>query len=259
MFGVRGRPGAMAALRPRRHRRADRHLDHALQRGPLKNFLSPDHISHHSSLRKRPRFGGAVSPSGVSAPRRAACRAAPAGGPRRNHGRPDDLQQEEAPVLLRHATQPRTSPPTRLSSRYERAWGSIVPRWMAANAIRMNTAPTTCSTSVMPGFCPVTAACPPTATRSSCAGADPPGSAGRATTAPTRHGAARRARRSCLTTGEAKGDPRQLNPEQLLVMAASSCQMLWFLHLAAKARIDVVEYEDDRHRASCPRTSSPRA
>ena len=28
-------------------------------------------------------------------------------------------------------------------------------------------------------------------------------------------------------------------------MAASSCQMLWFLHLAAKARIDVVEYEDE--------------
>ena len=48
-----------------------------------------------------------------------------------------------------------------------------------------------------------------------------------------------------LTTGEAQGDPRHLNPEQLLVMAASSCQMLWFLHLAAKARIDVVEYEDE--------------
>ena len=48
-----------------------------------------------------------------------------------------------------------------------------------------------------------------------------------------------------LTTGEAQGDPRILNPEQLLVMAASSCQMLWFLHLAAKARIDVVEYADD--------------
>jgi organic hydroperoxide reductase OsmC/OhrA len=47
-----------------------------------------------------------------------------------------------------------------------------------------------------------------------------------------------------LTTGEAKGDPRQLNPEQLLVMAASSCQLLWFLHLASKARVDVVEYED---------------
>jgi organic hydroperoxide reductase OsmC/OhrA len=36
-----------------------------------------------------------------------------------------------------------------------------------------------------------------------------------------------------------------LNPEQLLVAAASSCQLLWFLHLAAKARLDVVEYEDD--------------
>jgi organic hydroperoxide reductase OsmC/OhrA len=48
-----------------------------------------------------------------------------------------------------------------------------------------------------------------------------------------------------LTTGESKGDPAVLNPEQLVLMAASSCQMLWFLHLAAKARIDVVEYEDD--------------
>jgi organic hydroperoxide reductase OsmC/OhrA len=48
-----------------------------------------------------------------------------------------------------------------------------------------------------------------------------------------------------LTTGEERGDPRHLNPEQLVVMAASSCQMLWFLHLAAKARLDVVEYEDD--------------
>ena len=48
-----------------------------------------------------------------------------------------------------------------------------------------------------------------------------------------------------LTTGESQGDPRILNPEQLLVMAASSCQMLWFLHLAAKARIDVVEYTDE--------------
>jgi organic hydroperoxide reductase OsmC/OhrA len=47
-----------------------------------------------------------------------------------------------------------------------------------------------------------------------------------------------------LTTGESKGDPRILNPEQLVLIAASSCQMLWFLHLAAKARIDVVEYDD---------------
>jgi organic hydroperoxide reductase OsmC/OhrA len=28
-------------------------------------------------------------------------------------------------------------------------------------------------------------------------------------------------------------------------MAASSCQLLWFLHLAAKARIDVVAYDDE--------------
>ena len=48
-----------------------------------------------------------------------------------------------------------------------------------------------------------------------------------------------------LTTGESHGDPSILNPEQLLVMAASSCQMLFFLHLAAKARIDVVAYDDE--------------
>jgi organic hydroperoxide reductase OsmC/OhrA len=48
-----------------------------------------------------------------------------------------------------------------------------------------------------------------------------------------------------LTTGESHGDPSILNPEQLLVMAASSCQMLSFLHVAAKARIDVVAYEDE--------------
>jgi len=48
-----------------------------------------------------------------------------------------------------------------------------------------------------------------------------------------------------VTTAESKGDPSILNPEQLLLMAASSCQMLWFLHLASKARIDVVAYEDE--------------
>lgn len=41
------------------------------------------------------------------------------------------------------------------------------------------------------------------------------------------------------------GDPRQLNPEQLLVMAASSCQLLSFLAVAARARLDVVAYSDD--------------
>jgi organic hydroperoxide reductase OsmC/OhrA len=59
-----------------------------------------------------------------------------------------------------------------------------------------------------------------------------------------------------LTTGESKGDPRQLNPEQLLVIAASSCQMLWFLHLAAKARFDVVAYEDES-LGEMPRDAEP--
>src|SRR5215468_6496044 len=40
------------------------------------------------------------------------------------------------------------------------------------------------------------------------------------------------------------GRPDRLNPEQLLVLAASSCQALSFLALAARARIDVVAYED---------------
>jgi organic hydroperoxide reductase OsmC/OhrA len=41
------------------------------------------------------------------------------------------------------------------------------------------------------------------------------------------------------------GDPRLLNPEQLLVAAASSCQLLSFLAAAARSRIDVLEYHDD--------------
>lgn len=41
-----------------------------------------------------------------------------------------------------------------------------------------------------------------------------------------------------------RGDPARLNPEQLLVMAAASCQMLSFLAIAARKRVDVVDYED---------------
>jgi organic hydroperoxide reductase OsmC/OhrA len=41
-----------------------------------------------------------------------------------------------------------------------------------------------------------------------------------------------------------RGDPKLINPEQLLVMAASSCQLLSFLAVAARKRMDVVEYED---------------
>ena len=48
-----------------------------------------------------------------------------------------------------------------------------------------------------------------------------------------------------ITTGESKGDPSILNPELLLLMAASSCQMLWFLDVASRARVDVVEYRDE--------------
>jgi organic hydroperoxide reductase OsmC/OhrA len=41
------------------------------------------------------------------------------------------------------------------------------------------------------------------------------------------------------------GDAAILNPEQLLVLAAASCQLLSFLVVAARARIDVWEYDDD--------------
>jgi len=41
------------------------------------------------------------------------------------------------------------------------------------------------------------------------------------------------------------GDPGRLNPELLLVAAASSCQLLSFLAVAARARVDVVDYRDD--------------
>lgn len=40
------------------------------------------------------------------------------------------------------------------------------------------------------------------------------------------------------------GDPDLRNPEQLLVLAASSCQLLSFLAVAARARLDVIAYDD---------------
>jgi organic hydroperoxide reductase OsmC/OhrA len=42
-----------------------------------------------------------------------------------------------------------------------------------------------------------------------------------------------------------RGDPGLLNPEQLLVLAASSCQLLSFLAVAARARVDVIAYDDE--------------
>ena len=42
-----------------------------------------------------------------------------------------------------------------------------------------------------------------------------------------------------------RGDPTRWNPEQLLVASASSCQLLSFLAVAARARLDVVAYHDE--------------
>jgi len=42
-----------------------------------------------------------------------------------------------------------------------------------------------------------------------------------------------------------RGDARLVNPELLLVAAAASCQLLSFLAVASRARIDVLEYADD--------------
>ena len=42
-----------------------------------------------------------------------------------------------------------------------------------------------------------------------------------------------------------RGDPGRHNPEDLLVSAAASCHMLWYLHLCADAGVVVVNYVDD--------------
>ena len=53
-----------------------------------------------------------------------------------------------------------------------------------------------------------------------------------------------------------RGDADLPNPEQLLVLAASSCQLLSFLALAARRGIDVQGYEDDAS-GEMPRTAAP--
>lgn len=53
-----------------------------------------------------------------------------------------------------------------------------------------------------------------------------------------------------------RGDPSMLNPEQLLVLSAASCQLLSFLAAAARARLDVVAYED-RAEALMPESTRP--
>lgn len=60
-----------------------------------------------------------------------------------------------------------------------------------------------------------------------------------------------------LSADEAfRGDPTLLNPESLLVAAASSCQLLSFLAVAARAKLEVVSYEDDAE-GSMPDTQQP--
>jgi organic hydroperoxide reductase OsmC/OhrA len=47
------------------------------------------------------------------------------------------------------------------------------------------------------------------------------------------------------TAPERGGDPAKADPEQLLVAAASSCHMLWFLDFSRRERIRVLSYEDE--------------
>ncbi|GAA1315823.1 OsmC family protein [Pseudonocardia xinjiangensis] len=53
-----------------------------------------------------------------------------------------------------------------------------------------------------------------------------------------------------------RGDPALLNPEQLVVLAAASCQLLSFLAVAARARLDVRDYRDDA-TATMPEAQRP--
>ncbi len=41
-----------------------------------------------------------------------------------------------------------------------------------------------------------------------------------------------------------RGDPARWNPEQLLVASVAQCHMLWYLGLAAAAKVTVTAYED---------------
>lgn len=41
-----------------------------------------------------------------------------------------------------------------------------------------------------------------------------------------------------------RGDPTRWNPEDMLVASLSACHMLWYLSLAAKAKLIVVAYAD---------------
>lgn len=40
-------------------------------------------------------------------------------------------------------------------------------------------------------------------------------------------------------------DPEGVDPEEMLIASAAACHMLWFLHLARDAGLDVAGYRDD--------------
>ncbi len=48
----------------------------------------------------------------------------------------------------------------------------------------------------------------------------------------------------CSNDPELGGDPALHNPEDLLLSSLSACHMLWYLHLASNAKIEIVHYED---------------
>jgi organic hydroperoxide reductase OsmC/OhrA len=64
------------------------------------------------------------------------------------------------------------------------------------------------------------------------------------------------ARLRLSSDGAFRGDAALVNPEQLLLVAASSCQLLSFLAIASHARINVVAYADEAE-AVMPADSKP--
>ena len=48
----------------------------------------------------------------------------------------------------------------------------------------------------------------------------------------------------CSNDPRLGGDPKKMNPEDMLLSALSACHMLWYLHLASDAGIIVESYED---------------
>lgn len=57
-------------------------------------------------------------------------------------------------------------------------------------------------------------------------------------------GAVMRGSSSPHVVPEPMSDPAGIDPEEMLVASVSSCHMLWFLHLARDAGLDVASYRD---------------